>query len=272
MWLKGIIRAVFVIVLLWVLLRWFEWKTIYFPRKELLGTPADMGLSFDDIEFVSEDDHTLHGWWVPHEEATATILYCHGNAGNISDRLPLIRDLHAMGISVFIFDYRGYGKSGGLSSEKGLYRDASAAYEWIRTVQYNDAENPPIFVYGRSLGGAVALEVACRKPVAGVILENTFTSIPDMAHHMYGLRGGRLLLTQQFDSRSKLATIQAPLLIAHGCDDDLVPFNMGKQLFQRAVAPDKQFVPLVGGHNDAGWHTTPKYGITFRRFLSDHSP
>jgi fermentation-respiration switch protein FrsA (DUF1100 family) len=252
------------LLLLYGALRFLEWKMIYFPRAEVEATPDLLGLKFEDITFIAEDGVKLNGWWVPHAQARGTLLHCHGNAGNLGHRVELAARLHQLGVNVFLFDYRGYGKSCGRPSERGLARDARAAYEFVRA-QYGDAERPPILLHGQSLGGAVAAQLALEKKVRGLILESAFTSVPDMARQLYpGLPLHRLIMTR-FDTLAHVTQLTIPKLIAHSPDDEVVPFEMGRRLFA-AAAPPKQFVALTGGHNDGLW--TPEYERALHELLA----
>jgi len=143
--------------------RWFEWSNVFKPSRLMEADPGAAGLEFEDIIFFASDGCRLHGWWIPADEAKGTVLYCHGNAGNISTRINVCEGLHRLGVNVFIFDYRGYGLSRGLPGEQGLYRDAASAYEVVRA-RYNDAEEPPVVIYGASLGGSIAAQLAMEKP------------------------------------------------------------------------------------------------------------
>ncbi|TAN36231.1 MAG: alpha/beta hydrolase [Verrucomicrobia bacterium] len=256
-------QAVGVLLLLYGLLRLFEWKSLYFPRVNVECTPAVLGLAFEDITLVTEDGVQLSGWWVPHPQARGTIIHCHGNAGNLGHRVDLAADLHRLGLNVFLFDYRGYGRSHGWPSERGLYRDARAAYEFVRA-QYGNAEQPPILVHGQSLGAAVAAQLAHDKPVRGLILESAFTSVPDMAQQLYPLLPLHLLCAARYDVRAKVHHLAVPKLIAHSAEDEMVPYAMSRQLFE-AAAPPKRFVTLGGGHNDGTW--SDEYRQVLREFV-----
>lgn len=238
-------------------LRYFEWRNIYYPSRELLQDPAAYGLEYENIEFMSEDGRLLHGWWIPHPSARGTVIHCHGNAGNIGDRIWMAADLHRLGVNVFLFDYRGYGRSRGLPTEQGTYRDARAAYEVVRT-RYADAENPPVVVHGQSLGGAVAIQLALDKPVRAVIVESTFSSVIDMGRMMYPGLPVRLFCHFRYESTNKVAGLRVPAIFAHSPTDDVVPFELGRRLFENAPEP-KEFHRLAGGHNDSGWQTSAEY-------------
>jgi hypothetical protein len=253
-----------VLLLLYGGLRFLEWKMIYFPRVEIEATPDLLGLKFEDITFIAEDGTKLIGWWLPHAQARGTLIHCHGNAGNLGHRVELAARLHQLGVNVFLFDYRGYGRSRGWPSERGLACDARAAYEFVRA-QYGDAERPPILLHGQSLGGAVAARLALEKNVRGLILESAFTSVPDMARQLYPGLPLHRLLTTRYDTLDHVARLAIPKLIAHSPDDELVPFEMGRRLFA-AAAPPKQFVALAGGHNDGLW--TPEYDRALHAFIA----
>jgi hypothetical protein len=250
---------------LWGLLLWFEWWNVFKPARRIEATPADHGLEFEDVSFVAEDGKLLNGWWVPHEQARGTILYCHGNAGNIGGRAGVCADLHRLGVNIFIFDYRGYGKSRGIPTERGTYRDVRAAYEYVRA-RHEDAEEPPVIVYGASLGGAVAAQVCLDKNVRGLVLENAFTSVPDMGRILYPLLPIRALGLVRYDTLAKIRRIVAAKLIAHSRDDDVVPYSMGEKLYQQAAGP-KVFVALTGPHGEAGWEESPKLWVELERFV-----
>ena len=165
-------HPVFIIALvcgaLYAGIRWFEWRNVFHPSRRMQGDPGDVGLAFEDVIFFAEDGNRLFGWWIPHPEATGTILYCHGNAGNISTRVNVCAGLHQLKVNVFVFDYRGYGHSRGWPGEIGLARDARAAYEVVRA-RYDDADEPPVIIYGASLGGSVAVALAAEKPARGLM-------------------------------------------------------------------------------------------------------
>ena len=169
--------------LLWAFIKYFERKNVYFPTREIEGVPEDIGLKYQDIYFETKDGIKLNGWFVPAEDATGTVLFCHGNGGNISHRLGSINVFHQLKFNVFIFDYRGYGRSKGRVSEKGTYRDALAAHQYITSRQDVDKEN--IIIFGRSLGGAIAIDVAGKIRARALIVESTFTSIKDIGKEIY---------------------------------------------------------------------------------------
>ncbi len=248
--------------------RWFEWSHAFRPSRTMSGTPADRGLEYDEVDFVAEDGCRLHGWWIPYPGAAGTLLYCHGNAQNISDRVDLAADLQGQGVNVFIFDYRGYGRSRGRPSEKGIYRDARAAYEVVRS-KYADDDKPPVVAYGASLGGAVAVQLALDKPLRGLILECTFPSSLILGRRWYPRLPVGRLLRYRFDSLAKIGSVSIPKLFSHSIDDKLIPFDLGMMLYRAAPEP-KSFVSLRGDHDESSWSETPAYLTEIRTFLHRH--
>lgn len=260
-------RLLFVLVLLGALyagLVIFEDRFIYFPTEEITATPADAGLEFEEVYFDTDDGLSLHGWWIPGRTGDATLLWFHGNGGNLSDRVGILELLHAeLDVGVFIFDYRGYGRSEGSPSERGLYTDARAALE--AATASSGAEARDIVLYGQSLGAAVAVELATERESRAVVLEAPFTSVPDMARHHYGWLPVAPLLRTDFDSESRIAGIDASLLMLQGNQDEIVPVNLGRRLFDAAREP-KEFVTIDGaGHNDI--YLMDGYVAALRSFL-----
>ena len=263
-WAKGLLVSLVALGLLYAGLVFGEGRFIYFPARGLTATPADAGLDFVDVHFEAEDGVRLHGWWVPGQDNHATLLWFHGNAGNLSDRVELLDLLHdELGVGVFMLDYRGYGRSEGKPSEAGLYADARAALE--ATQVHAGVRPEEVVLFGQSLGAAVAVEFASAHPVRGVVLEAAFTSIPDMARHHYAFLPVWPLLKTSFDSEERIAEIDAPLLMLHGADDDIVPLDMGRKLFAAAQAPKELRVVEGAGHNDV--YLTADYIATLRGFL-----
>jgi fermentation-respiration switch protein FrsA (DUF1100 family) len=306
------LKLLFVVVVCWLGLRWFERSNIYFPDRQLVATPAQVGMPFEDIWLTTSDGVRLNGWFIPAGEGESspgrhsgesrnpaldpgfrrgdvtgpigiTLMLCHGNAGNISHRLDKIARLRSLGVNVFIFDYRGYGKSRGRPSEEGTYRDAEAAYRWLverrtRNVERDGSMNSRstsnvprstfhvprstfngIVLYGESLGCAVAVEMARRHPeAAGVILESAFTSTVDMAKRVFPWLPARWIIRYRYDNLSKMPLIKMPVLILHSPQDEIVPFDMAQKLFA-AVPGSKTFVELLGDHNEGYLDSGPRY-------------
>ena len=250
---------------LWLVVVGLEWSHVFRPLRDLPSVPSDVGLPFEDVEFMASDGKRLHGWWIPAEGARATVLFCHGNAGNIGTRVDTLQVLHQFGVHVFAFDYRGYGKSRGMPSEHGMRRDARAAYEVIRS-RYRDSDAPPVIVYGRSLGGAIAMQLASERPTLGVIVESAFSSMLDMAAHLYPLVPYRWLGRYRFDTARAAAAVRAPKLIAHSPNDELIPLALGRRIFDAAAEP-KQFYELGGPHDEPGWVGDRGYHEVLKTFI-----
>jgi uncharacterized protein len=250
--------------------RLFEWRNTFRPSRRMEGNPADVGLEFEEVPFFAEDGARLYGWWIPHPEANGTILYCHGNAGNISTRLNVCTGLHQLKTNVFVFDYRGFGFSRGIPGEIGLARDARAAYEVVRA-HYDDAEEPPVIIYGASLGGAVAVGLAAERPAYGLILEGAFTSSIDVGERWFPWLPIRAIARYRFDALSKIMALKIPKLMAHSPIDRVIPFDLGSQLFASAPEP-KRFMSLVGEHGEAGWEQTPQFFTELTRFVTEILP
>lgn len=229
--------------------------------KEFWEEPA---AGVQEVLLTSADGTTLHAWWHPVPDARWVVLYCHGNAGNVSQWSPAARAWNEhVGASVLLFDYPGYGKSDGKPSEASCYAAGEAAYRWLIEEQKVPPER--ILLHGVSLGGAVALNLATRHPHAALVLLCAFTSLPDMAQGMFPWLPARWLVRTQFDNLAKIATHHGPVFLAHGDADELVPFDHCRRLFAAAAAERKEFFSIPGGHhNDSA---TPPYFAAIRSFL-----
>ena len=232
-----------------LLLYLFQSRLVFYPQtgREIVATPSQLGLPYDDIHLNTSDGINLHGWFVPATASRATVLFLHGNAGNISHRLDSVRMFHRLGYSTLIFDYRGYGKSAGSPSEQGTYRDAEAAWRYL--TEQKQVPSCCIVLFGESLGGAVAAWLAARQAPAALVIASAFTSVPDLARKFYPYLPVRWLARIRYDTREYLQAIAVPVLIAHSPADDIVPFEHGRALFA-AANPPKEFLELAGGHND----------------------
>jgi fermentation-respiration switch protein FrsA (DUF1100 family) len=236
-------------------------RQVFHPMKHPDGWWDDQHLwAVEDVTIQTADGLQLHGWWKEVASAKIVTLYLHGNAGNISHRGSHIQEISAAGSSVLVIDYRGYGKSQGRPTEKGLYKDAEAGYEFLRAKGY---EPPRIIAHGESLGTSVAVDLASRRPVGAVVLEAPFTSASDVAHRVLPYLGPALV--RSFNTKSKIAGVDAPLLVIHGADDQIIPFEMGRELFDAADNP-KHFWKIPGAtHNDI----VEASGSEYRRRLTD---
>ncbi len=263
-------RLVVYSILVYGMARYFEWKNVFHPSRTIRFDPSHVDLEYEDIYLVTEDDKRLHGWWIPHEDARGSLIFFHGNAGNIGDRIWMAKDLHELNLNIFLLSYRGYGKSRGIPTEKGTYKDARAAYEFVR-VQHDNADNPPIVLYGRSLGGAIAIQCALDKPVRGLMIESAFKSIPEIGRDLFPWLPVQLIARYSYDNVEKISHIDAPVLIAASHDDAIVPWEHTRAVYEAATEP-KYWAEMVGGHNETGWHTSPKYWSQIQDFLDEHLP
>lgn len=222
---------------------------VYYPQlgREIRSTPGDRGLDYEPLTLLSPDGERLDAWFVPNPEARASVLILHGNAGNISHRLDTIAMFHRLGCNILIFDYRGYGRSTGMPSEPGLYRDAQTAWDYL--VRQRGIPPERIILFGESLGGAVAAWLAARERPGALVLSSAFISVPELAADLYPWLPVKWLARLRYDTRAAMAEINCPVLIAHSPDDEIVPFRHGQALFTAAAEP-KAFLRLTGGHND----------------------
>jgi len=263
--MKNLLGFAVLVVFLLLVIRYIESHSIFFPMKEISSTPDAVRLSYEDVYFTASDGTLLNGWYIPAQKPGATLIFCHGNAGNISNRLDKAKVLHDLGQNVFLFDYRGYGRSKGSPSEAGVYRDAMAVYEYLtakRKVSKSD-----IILYGESIGGAVAIEIARRVPVRALITEETFSSAKDMAKTAFPFIP-YFLFSSRFDSLSKIKGITCPKLIIHSVDDEIVPFRQGEALFAAAPRP-KTFLKLRGSHNTVFFDSRDEFVRGIKSFLEE---
>ena len=227
----------------------FQSRLIFYPEtgREFSATPGRIGLQYEDLQLKTSDGISLHGWFIPAQHPRGTVLFLHGNAGNISHRLDSVRMFNRLGYGMLLFDYRGYGSSGGVPTEQGTYRDAEAAWQYLTEQRRLPASD--IVLFGESLGGAIAAWLAAREKPAALVIASGFTSVPELAQQIYPYLPARWLARASYDTRGYLRSVTAPVLIAHSPDDEIIPFTHGRALFA-AANPPKQFLELAGGHND----------------------
>lgn len=255
------------LVLLWLA----ESRLIYFPgrQRSLIPPPPRLELRIERVEFEAADSVRLVGWVVPapSESSGFWLLICHGNAGNLSesDRPAHYSGLRRVGLNLLAFDYRGYGESGGAASEQGLYRDADAAYRYLRDHRRVPAER--IVVFGHSLGSAVAIDLASRVPAAGLIVEGALTSAVHRGQELYPFVPVRWIARSRFNSIDKVPGIAVPKLFLHATRDDVIPLAHGRRLFNAAAEP-KTFVELKGGHGDAFDVDSVRYFGSIAEFIA----
>ncbi len=261
----------FILVGLYLVLLGYAWLSqgnmLYFPSREITLTPADIGLAYEDISLTASDGMKIAAWYIPAATARGVVLFSHGNAGNISDRLDSIRIFHSLNLGVLIYDYRGYGRSQGAPTEEGTYRDALAGWDYLVSVRGILPEK--IILFGRSLGSAVAAEVALRRKAGALIIESGFTSVPDLGSRLYPFLPIRLLARYQYATIDKVGRITIPKLIIHSQQDEIIPFEHGRAVFEKAAEP-REFLQIRGGHNEGFLVSGSLYITGMDRFLSRH--
>jgi hypothetical protein len=245
-----------------------EKGTVFFPDPYLIGTPADWGLVYEEVFFTTEDGLRLHGWYVLHGGNSATLLWFHGNAGNISHRLENLALLHhRVGINIFIFDYREYGKSEGEISKAGTFLDAFAAFGYL--CSRPDLDPSRIVLFGRSLGTALATALAAKHSCYGLILESAFTSTDDVMRLYFPFLPALPPGTVKYDTVSVIGKVAAPKLIIHGEHDEIIPLWMGKRLYE-AASPPKEFYLIRGAtHNDTYLIGGEDYFTRLKQFINN---
>ena len=243
---------------------------VFFPTSEIEYTPDQVGLAYEDVRFSTEDGRQLHGWYIAGRGPT-TILWFHGNGGNIShrvDELALVH--HRLGVNVFIFDYQGYGRSEGRPSERATYQDARAALEYLHSRP--DVDTGKIVYFGRSLGAAVVVELAVAHPPLGLVLVGSFASLADMARVHYPFLPAGLLVRDRYDSLARIARVDRPVIMFHGDQDATVPLSQAQKLFDAAGEPKELHVLAGAGHNDTYSTGGSAYWEALSRFLDGLIP
>ena len=233
------------------------------PGRTLTLTPADVGMEYHDVFIKTADGVMLHGWFIG-KKSSRVVLFFHGNAGNISHRLESIRQFQELGLSVFIIDYRGYGQSEGRTTEKGLYRDADAAWRYLTEDRGIAATN--IIVFGRSLGASVASRLAGEHQPLALIVESSFTSVPDIAQDLYPWLPARWLTRLSHATRDYVRNVRCPVLVIHSRDDEIIPFHHGQEIFASANEP-RTLLGIRGTHNDGFIRDERTYMQGLRKFL-----
>ena len=263
----GILATLYIAV--FILLRWGQTKLIFTPHRDFIATPQKYSLDYQDV-WLSIGKDRVHGWWIPAAEKSApTLLYLHGNGSNNGDLSEIAAIFYQLKLSVLLIDYRGYGKSSGVfPNETRVYEDAEAAWQYLtQTLQIEPQE---IFVYGHSLGGAIAIELATKHPeMAGLITEGTFTSIKDMAglSKVFKMFPLDWLVTQRFDSLTKIESLQTPWLILHGTADKIIPSFMAEKLFAAAPEPKQLEIIDRAGHNNLPVFGGEQYLSSLKQFI-----
>lgn len=254
-----------------IVLMLFQSRLIFFPNfptREVKYTPDEIGLSYEVVWFETTDGVKLSGWFIPAEKPRGVILFCHGNAGNISHRLESIQIFHRLGLSTFIFDYRGYGQSEGKASEKGTYLDAEAAWNYI--IQKRNIVPSDIIIFGRSLGGSIAAWLAQGRMPKSLIIESTFTSIPDLGSELYPYLPVRSFARFNYNTLEYLCHVNCPVLVVHSSGDEMISISHGHRLFEIANEP-KQFLEIKGIHNERIFTSAKHYESGLESFISKYT-
>jgi fermentation-respiration switch protein FrsA (DUF1100 family) len=266
-----ILGVLFVVYVGWGLMLYIlQPRLLYVPMREVLYTPAEVNLEFENVIFKTADGLRLSGWFIPAQNSQFTILFCHGNGGNMMHCLDSIDIFHNLGLNCLIFDYRGYGNSEGKPSEEGTYLDAQAAYKWLT----EEKKVPPgdIIVFGMSLGGSIAAHLAGKNKVAALVIESAFTSYADIGSRFYPYMPVRWFARFGYKTIHYIKDIRCPIMLIYSRDDEVMPFEFGLELFNSANEP-KEFVEIFGGHNDCFLVSGELYKnawIKWLKFLEEH--
>lgn len=260
---KVLFLILLVIGLIVLCIRYIETRGIFYPKKEIEVYPSALNLPYEDVYIKTEDGVRINGWFIPRANAKYTLLFFHGNAGNIEHRLDKLVMLREAGVNIFIIDYRGFGKSEGRLTEEGFYLDANAAYNYL--VNSRGIRPEQIILYGESLGTAVVIDLASKVKVAAIIAEGAFSGGRDMAKKIYPFLPA-FLFSNKFNSLKKIKKVQAPKLFIHSINDEIVPFALVNKLYKAASGP-KELIELIGAHNTAFLDSKEKYVSSISLFI-----
>lgn len=264
----AVIAIIIIIPTIWIAIN--QSSQVYVPGRTITATPESAGLDYRDVTLKTADNIELSAWYIPAPvtDGAATVLFCHGNAGDNGDRITTIQTFHNLGFNTLIFDYRGFGLSQGSPSEAGTRLDALAAWQYLTDKLQQAPEN--IIIFGRSLGGAVACQLATEVKPQAIILEATFSSAPAMAKYRFPYLPVKMLCHFQYDNLAAIKNITCPVLVAHSRDDTVCPYNQARAIFETANQP-KEFVEITGDHGGGGIDTHPHYRKILKKFLSQNA-
>lgn len=251
---------ILILLAYWVLgtvLFFMQSSFIFSPTKAEPYTPADIGLAFEKVMLKTSDNLLLSGWFIPAKNADVTMLFCHGNGGNISYTLDTINILNELGYNLLIFDYRGYGISQGKPTEEGTYIDVRTAYDWL--VNEKGIKPEDIIIFGRSLGASIAANLASQVKAKGLILESGFTSYVDIGQKSYPYMPVKWFAMYKYETKEYLKNVHYPVFIIHSRNDDIIPFEFGLRLYEQYANEPKDFMEIFGTHSDGFLHTGQPY-------------
>jgi hypothetical protein len=262
----SIIRIALAVYLgLGLILYLMQSKFTFQPTRELLYNPGDIGLEYEKVHLKTPDNLLLSAWYIPAKNAEFTILFCHGNGGNMMHRLDTLNIFYELGINCLIFDYRGYGTSQGKPTEQGVYTDARTAYDWLINEKKISPEN--IILFGRSIGGSVAAHLANDVEVRGLILESCFTSYADIGRKFYPYMPVKLLAKYSFNTFEYVEKLECPIFVIHSRSDEIIPFELGLRLYEQAANEPKEFLEIFGSHNEGFLRTGQIYRDGLKKWL-----
>lgn len=261
-------------VALWAGVRWLERNKLFYPNRQITVIPRSLGMGFEDVTLTTYDGVKINGWFIPKGPGPLatkdlTVLFCHGNAGNISNRVEKAAILHKLGLNVFVFDYRGFGLSEGTPDEQGTYRDADAAFVYLTVTRRIPPER--LVIHGESIGNGVAIEAALRHPSRALVVESAFTSIVGMGKSVAPFLPLGLFCTQRYDNLAKLPRVGRPVLVMHSPGDEVIPYEMGRTLFAAAAEP-KSWLDLKGSHDTGFYEAGEAYPEAIGAFLAEDRP
>ncbi len=254
------------LLILNVFMYFFQPSMLFMPYRDIDATPESWGMRYSHVEIKTEDNIKLHGWFIPAKDSNKVILFSHGNAGNISNRGDSIKIFHELGLNVLIFDYRGYGKSEGHPHEQGLYQDVYAVWTYLIEKKGYTKEN--IIIFGRSLGGAVAMWLAVKVQAHSLIIESTFSSFRDIASAQLPIISRLLIARYSFKTAGRASKFAGQLLVVHSVEDEIVPYKLAKKIFNAATQP-KTFLTISGGHNEGFMLSQEVYKNGLKQFISN---
>lgn len=274
--MKALVSLLLILVgtytLLIIVLYFYQGRMVFLarmPGRALTASPEDIGLAFENVSIPTEEGERIHGWYIPHQPSPrGVLLFFHGNAGNISHRLDSIRVFNDLGLDVLIVDYRGYGESSGKPSEQGLYEDGEAAWNYLVSERRLAPEQ--VIVFGRSLGAVVAARVASHHTPGALVIESGMTSGIDMARRLYPFLPARLVTRLEFPMLEFVQAIRCPVLVIHSRDDEIIPFDMGRALYEAVPGEDKSFLEIRGGHNTGFYLSEAVYIPALEKFLKEY--